>query len=304
MDYWLSLCIPTNGILEWVSPVLDSVYQQGISEELFQIVITDNGTNEEFAHYIERMQRIHSNILYKRTKAEGFLNQIEAFKIADGKLIKFLNHRMTMLNGSLVYLINYARQNDENSVVYFSNGALKGKKIIRSNSFDGFVRSLSYWSSWSAGVAFWKKDVNRIKRIPSFNRLFPHTDILFLNRDTRLYVVDNTKLLEELPIDNTKKGKYSLFSAFAVEYPKIIKRLMNDGDISNETYMYLMKKIEGFVAELYANYVVLKYPCSYDLSNYEESINIHFKTYRIKIISLRYTLKRIMIDSIRRILRK
>ena len=34
----ISLCIPTNGVIEWIFPVLDSIYVQGVEENLFEVV--------------------------------------------------------------------------------------------------------------------------------------------------------------------------------------------------------------------------------------------------------------------------
>ena len=48
MQKIISLCIPTNGVSKWVFPVLDSIYSQGISEEEFEIVVSDNGNDVEF----------------------------------------------------------------------------------------------------------------------------------------------------------------------------------------------------------------------------------------------------------------
>ena len=45
----LSLCIPTNGISEWVFPVLDSIYNQKVDDSLFEVIVTDNGNNEQFS---------------------------------------------------------------------------------------------------------------------------------------------------------------------------------------------------------------------------------------------------------------
>ena len=44
----ISLCIPTNGIIEWVFPVLDSISAQKVDEQLFEVIVTDNGTNIDF----------------------------------------------------------------------------------------------------------------------------------------------------------------------------------------------------------------------------------------------------------------
>ena len=46
----VSLCLPTNGISEWVFPVLDSIYSQGVSNDLFEVIVTDNGKNQEFKY--------------------------------------------------------------------------------------------------------------------------------------------------------------------------------------------------------------------------------------------------------------
>ena len=44
----VSLCLPTNGIIEWVFPVLDSIYRQNVDDSLFEVIVTDNGDNEQF----------------------------------------------------------------------------------------------------------------------------------------------------------------------------------------------------------------------------------------------------------------
>ena len=45
----LSICIPTNGIVSYVLPVLDSIYSQvkGNDLELFEVVIVDNGKGND-----------------------------------------------------------------------------------------------------------------------------------------------------------------------------------------------------------------------------------------------------------------
>ena len=36
----ISLCMPTNGVIEWVFPVLDSIFGQGVDDNLFEVVVT------------------------------------------------------------------------------------------------------------------------------------------------------------------------------------------------------------------------------------------------------------------------
>lgn len=185
MSKLLSLCIPTYGISEWVLPVLDSIYNQNVSDDLFEVIITDNGTNDSFENDLLPYINNHKNLIYKKTNAYSFLNEIESYKLATGKFIKFINHRTIMLEGSINYFIDFVKKYmEEKPFVYFTQGELKTKKEIILNTFDEFVNVLSYWSSWSTGMAFWKEDFDMISNLDTsnFNELFPHTTILFSQR--------------------------------------------------------------------------------------------------------------------------
>lgn len=63
----VSLCIPTNGVCEWVFPVLKSIYQQEVDIGLYEIIITDNGDNQEFKNRIKAYSVRHANIVYAET---------------------------------------------------------------------------------------------------------------------------------------------------------------------------------------------------------------------------------------------
>ena len=64
MSYLVTLCIPTNGVPEWCQPVFESIYQQGVDENLFQVVVTDNGDNQEFKKIAHQYQANHKNFVY------------------------------------------------------------------------------------------------------------------------------------------------------------------------------------------------------------------------------------------------
>ena len=67
----LSLCIPTNGVLEWVLPVLESIYNQNVDESLYEVIVSDNGNSEEFRQALESYKMSHSNLIYKKTYAQN-----------------------------------------------------------------------------------------------------------------------------------------------------------------------------------------------------------------------------------------
>lgn len=283
-DILLSLCIPTNGIIEWVFPVLDSIYGQSEDESLFEVVVMDNGDNNQFYTMMLDYQKEHSNLIYKKTDAYEFLSEIETYKAASGKFIKFINHRTKLMPGTLQYYIRFVLEHQqEKPVVYFLNGALKKQKtVLCLNSFDMFVRELSYYSSWSTGMAFWKSDFeNILTSLCHSNILFPHTDILFAITDRNQYIIDNHVLLDEIPAGDSPKGRYNLFHAFAVEYPSIMIDLYRQNKISIQTWKIVKKDNLDFVRSLYLAYILRKKKCSYDLSLYTDSLSIFYSKYQV-----------------------
>jgi len=276
----VSLCIPTNGVAEWVFPVLDSIFEQTVDNSQYEVVITDNGSNQEFKTILkEKYLSQHANLVYEETEAQLFLNEIEAYKRASGELIKFVNHRTRLTKGSLEKLIAFVHEyGEEKPIIYFSNGAITSldQKRYQYDDFNQFVRELSYWSSWSTGMTIWKSDFGRLPTDTVFNYLFPHTTILFQERTREKYIIDNTIIMDEIPVGNKPKGQYDLFYAFAVEYPGILLDLLRRGDITQETFLHVKRENLKFLSSLYLHFVIRHKPCSYDLSSYGSSIQVFY----------------------------
>ena len=229
----VSLCIPTNGVTEWVFPVLDSIVGQNVSPELYEIIVTDNGDNQDF-----------------KQKMKGALERLIAF-VEDYRETK--------------------------PVVYFSNGVIPmAEEISEYTTFDQFVRHLSYWSSWSSGLAIWKEDFDKIPEDTVYDKMFPHTTILFRERERGHYIIDNTVMTEELPNGSIPKARYDLFRTFGVDYPAILFDLLRDQSISYETFKYVKDQNLWFLVELYWAYVIRKRPCSYDLSGLSRVFDVFY----------------------------
>lgn len=286
----LSICIPTNGIIELIFPVLESIYsQQNIDTSIFEVIVVDNGDNKEFKTRIKEYSKTHKNLIYKETELKGFLNESECYKQASGAFIKFINHRTKLLPNTINYLIDFIKKNKaEKPCVYFSNGVIKGiKGKAEYADFDSYVRNLQIWSSWSTGMGFWKEDFNRLPKDIEFNELFPHTTILFAEQNKKKYIIDNTVLLNEINVGHANKGKYNLFYAFGIEYPCIIFNLYHNKSISIETFLKIKKANLKFIASLYMQFVLQKQKCSYDLSRYKQSLEVFYGYKKVKLLAFR-----------------
>lgn len=281
----LSLCIPTNGVVEWVFPVLDSIFLQNCDTNKFEVVITDNGNNAIFKKRVKEYIEKYDNIKYYETTALPFLNEIESYKKASGEFLKYVNHRTKLLPGTLKKLIEYVEDNmNSKPITYFSNGVLKmSQKEHEYKNFDSFVSSLSYWSSWSTGMAIWKRDFEKLPSdVTLFNELFPHTDVLFSERKREKYIIDNTLIFDELPQKKTPKGNYNLFFAFGIEYLSIILDLYKNKDISIDTFKNVKNDNLKFVASLYFEYFIKKTYCSYDLSGLKDIYDVFYTKEQIR----------------------
>ncbi|MDD3139584.1 MAG: hypothetical protein PHX08_11515 [Lachnospiraceae bacterium] len=279
----LSICIPTNGISEWVFPVLNSIYSEKTPCGEFEVIVTDNGNNEEFFHQMIDFQKKHTNLVYKKTNVIQFLNQIEAFKLAKGDLIKFINHRMILLPGALNYYLKFSeRYKEDKPGVYFMDGRLDNlQEYNYYNSFDDFVKGLSYWSSWSGGTAMWKSDFEHLDLRETFDSTFPHVLFLFSITHKNKYIINNKNLGEEIMTGHENKGSYDFFNAFAVKYLEIILQLYLNDKISSNTFIYIKDQIGDFLCNRYIDFIIRKKDCSYDLSSYNQAIQVFYSSRNI-----------------------
>ena len=302
----VSLCMPTNGVIEWVFPVLESIYKQNCSEDLFEVIITDNGNNADFKEKIKSYNKNHSNMHYFETEALPFLNEIESYKRANGELIKFVNHRTLLVESALKQLIDLAKENiGTKPVMYFANGVLKKeKRTFEYETFDQFVKNLSYWSSWSTGMTIWKEDFDKLPEdVSDFNELFPHTNVLFAERNRDKYIIDNTVIFDEMPQGKKPKGDYDLFYAFGVEYPSILLDLYREDSISVATFKSVLKDNLGFLAMLYFVYFIKREYCSYDLNGLNDMFGIFYTKHQLSMQIASFAEKKAM-EKIKKIVRK
>jgi len=272
----ISLCLPTNGIIEWVFPVLDSIYNQDVELDLFEVIVTNNGNNEQFDVMMQSYAMQHKNLIYKKTDAYLFHNQLEALKLASGSFLKLVNHRGVFAEDALKRMIDIIQDNIEKKpVIYFGNGALEKDRYVL-KSFDEFVCALRRYASWTTGVGIWKDDYDNMPGNIKIDKISPHSCILFSERKKSDYLIENYIFAKEIDSDHSKKGKYDLFKAFAVEEIVITLNLFIDGDISSKTFKSVKRDYRKCVAELYWVYMIKKNSCSYDLSGFEDAVGIFF----------------------------
>ncbi len=282
----ISLCLPTNGIIEWVFPVLDNIYNQKANINEWELIVTDNGNNNEFQEKMISYASEHDNLIYKKTNAYMFENQIEALRLASGHYLKFMNHRSILEPDSLQWMINTVKENiEEQPIMFFSNGVLKYSKREIFDSFDDFVKGLHEFASWTTGVGVWKSDFEKIPADWVYNKISPHSDVLFWIKDRDKYIIDDKVWSHDIDTSHAKKGKYDLYRAFGVEEISITLNLLNERYISPNTFKFILKCYEKCVAYFYMQFNILHQPCSYNLNGFDDAMGIFFKKRRVVMIA-------------------
>ena len=282
----LSLCIPTNGALHWIEPVIDSIYSQEVDESLFEVLVSDNAKNPELKLFIENYG--HANISYMESDAQGFLNIVSSFRAAKGKFCKLINHRAKLKDGALKLIMEtIVRYQDEQPVIYFTNGCIgvNSPEILCQN-LDELVYNLHYYCTWMAGIGIWKKDIPSLNNI-EFNKMFPNTSILFEQRQNdSKYLLSNIVFFEEQ--NGSGKGCYNLFNTFAVVFPDMLVNLKDRGRITDTTFKKVMKDLFGGLKIFYKCFYVLSKDESFDFTGIRKSISVYYPwySYYLMIVSV------------------
>lgn len=268
----LSLCIPTNGAVQWVLPVLDSIYHQKYDLNKFEVVITDNGKDSQLAGYLKNYD--YPNLRYIPTTDEGFLNLVTSLKEGRGMFCKMINHRSVLEYGTIEEMIELVnRYKDSQPIIYCSDGNVKGPEMIECRNMDQFIANLSYWASWSAGIGFWRKDIEKIDSV-ELDTMFPNASLLLNLRKESQYVIWNKKY--EQMGDDAGKGGYDLFDTFAVHFLDIIKGHIVDGRISQQTFNVVKNDLFGFLTVLYKNEAILPTKHTFILRDIKKSMQVYY----------------------------
>lgn len=268
----LSICLPTNGVVEWVMPTLDSIYSQNVDYSLFEVVITDNGENSKLGDVLKAYE--YPNLKYFQTKDKGFLNLVTCLQMGNGLFNKMLNHRMILKPGMLQRMIDVVNQyKDSKPVLYFLNGCLKLPEFTSCKNLNDFVYNMHFWISWSAGIGFWDIDLPKLSQIET-NKMFPNTSLLVIHRLDSEYVIWNGAY--GMMQDERGKGGYNIFHTFSVVFLDLIKNLEENGRITPATFNKVKKRLRTFLAMWYYNLFFINNDYTFSTDDYKKHIMTYY----------------------------
>lgn len=105
----LSIIIPIYNVEQYVHICLDSIYRQGIDEELFEVILINDGTENRSIEVIADIIYNHSNIKVINQKNQGLsVARNNGIAIANGEYILFVDSDDQLIYNSLKPLIESA----------------------------------------------------------------------------------------------------------------------------------------------------------------------------------------------------
>lgn len=254
----VSICIPTKDRLEHLTKTIDSIINDGVDANDFEIVISDNSDNDVIKNHCDRIAAQGYNIKHVRNPVLGFYNSIVALRNGSGALLKLHNDYSCFLSGQFRYFVELAKQNlVDKPTIFFANGTLKLAENTRCNSKDEFIAATHFQNSWSSAFSIWKADFDKIpQEKEDVNPMFPHTSLLLNSTNTRYLICDKT-VFENIAVAG--KGGYNLFECFCLIYLGLIKDKVKAGEVSETTFnavkwkMYQKFVIPWYYKTVYTN---------------------------------------------------
>jgi hypothetical protein len=198
----VSICIPTRNRPIILRHTLESIFSQGVEEDLFEVVVSDNSDDASSLDVCKTFN--FSNLTYQKVEQIGFGNSIRALQAGSGQLLKLHNDYSALRPGTIGELVRLGTQLSETmDQILFTNGALKTPGgILRFNSFDSFFRASGHLNTWSSAFSIWKDDLIQYTQNYKFpdSKEFPHTEVLFSSSCKKNFTICDTVLFADQPI--------------------------------------------------------------------------------------------------------
>ena len=232
---YLSICIPTYQRIEITRNTIASIYADlnGVDLEEFEVIVSDNDKQESSRVFEQEFS--YKNFHYYRTNCEGFLNSFHVLGYGKGLFLKLHNNYTMLKKGTLRYLIECVKSNQQKCPeIFYTNSLLGAKAKLEYDSFDEYMSNLSYFSSWSTGFGIWKSDYDEVKNEIQINRMFPQTSLFLTCSDKKTFVLDDQQLFNDQKVP--KKGGYNPYKVFGIEYLDLLNEMVLAGKMSNVTF--------------------------------------------------------------------
>lgn len=237
----LSICIPTYNRACYLWRTLNSITSQKsfLFSDSIEIVISDNCSTDATEEVcMEFVKKYPNKIRYiKRSEfISGDDNFAFVIKQAKGKLVKLHNDTCYVLENSLDKILQdvISAENFGCDACFFANSAAKSTGVF--NSFDEFLKSVSFYITWIASHCYKKEFLDQLEDINRYSSFkFVQVDLVgrLFEAGRKIYV-SNNPYFATIYVEN--KGGYNIAEVFGYNYFYILQLYKNKGLISKKVF--------------------------------------------------------------------
>lgn len=190
----LSIIIPVFNVEKFIRPCLESVFNQGLENEEFEVLLVDDGCTDKTLSLVESYQKIHSNVYIIHQKNQGPASaRNNGMRHAKGEYILFVDSDDLLIENSIRTMLEIAIANSldilktkittiDNTEVekgnYPKSVIWNGQVGYVSNGQEGFIRAYDPSESY-VFMNLFRRDFVIQNKIQFIDGLFFIEDVVF-----------------------------------------------------------------------------------------------------------------------------
>ena len=118
-DFQLSIIIPVCNVEKYIGPCLESIYRQGLAEDVFEVIIINDGSTDGSMEVVSSMRNTHHNIsiITNKENIGPSVSRNEGMDKAVGKYVLFVDSDDLLMDNGLTVLLKKAIDTDADMVV-------------------------------------------------------------------------------------------------------------------------------------------------------------------------------------------
>ena len=115
----LSIVIPVCNVEKYIGPCLESIYRQGLAEDVFEVIIIDDGSTDNSLDVVAGMMRTRHNIsiITNQGNAGPSVSRNAGMEKAVGKYVLFVDSDDLLMDNGLSVLLQKAMESSADMVV-------------------------------------------------------------------------------------------------------------------------------------------------------------------------------------------
>ena len=115
----LSIIIPVCNVEKYIGPCLESIYRQGLAEDIFEVIIINDGSTDNSLNVISNLMNTHHNIsiITNKENAGPSVSRNAGMEKAVGKYVLFVDSDDLLMDNGLSILLQKAVNTSADMIV-------------------------------------------------------------------------------------------------------------------------------------------------------------------------------------------